>query len=388
MGGSQRRSTTADADRLRRCGFKPEVQRRARDYQAGIYRVAIFHRLTHLAALVLIVSFLGRHILSWLEPVPSIWLRSALYTLAVLMVPRILSLPVSWQAHRLDRTYGFVISVRAWLAFALADVLLLSTLGSVLFLPLFLPSGPGVPRVNWFNAALVYTILLQLQWLWCGRILLGYRLERASPEIQDRASALARSAKVKAPRVLIARSSHDSRATAFYFVGLAGLIERIVLSDHILSSLSPEERDAVLAHEIGHKRLAPLQVVAMYLLILFPVGMAALLVLPRVAAALDLQMGFELLPAFLVLYETYLLASAPLTHAVSRHFERRADRFAVRATGNPAAFARAMVKLYDQNLNGAAPGPLWKPLFGTHPSGVERVEHALSAAGEVSEDPH
>jgi STE24 endopeptidase len=355
------------------------------DYQIGVYRVAIFRHLTNLATLVFIVLFLGRHILSWLEPVPSIWLRHVLYTFAVLMVPQIFSLPVSWQAHQLDRTYGFVSSSRAWVAFAVADMLLLSTLGSALFQAMFLLSGS--PQGRWIIAAVVYTFLLQLRWVWRKRILLGYRLERAPSEVQDRASALARSAKVTSPRVFIARSSRDSRATAFYFVGLGGLIERIVLSERLTQDLSPEEMDTVLAHEIGHKRLAPAQFGALYLLTVFPVAMSAALVLPRVAAALDLRTGFEL-PAFLVLYATYLLAAAPLTNAVSRLFERRADRFALRATGNPAAFARAMVKLYDRNLIPATTSPLWKHLFATHPSGVERVEHALSAAGDVSEERH
>ena len=59
-----------------------------------------------------------------------------------------------------------------------------------------------------------------------------------------------------------------------------------------------------------------------------------------------------------------------------RWAERRADRLALKATGNPAAFASTMIKLYDGNLIDAAPGRLWQLLFGSHPTGLERVKLA------------
>ena len=63
----------------------------------------------------------------------------------------------------------------------------------------------------------------------------------------------------------------------------------------------------------------------------------------------------------------------PLTNGYSRWRERLADRFAVRTTGNKAAFARAMLRLANQNLAEVDP-PRWVVwLLYSHPPIAERV---------------
>lgn len=88
------------------------------------------------------------------------------------------------------------------------------------------------------------------------------------------------------------------------------------------------------------------------------------------------RFGVEALPLFIALCETALLLASPLERALMRWAERRADRLALKATGNPAAFASTTIKLYDGNLIDAAPGRLWQLLFGSHPTGLERVKLA------------
>jgi STE24 endopeptidase len=69
----------------------------------------------------------------------------------------------------------------------------------------------------------------------------------------------------------------------------------------------------------------------------------------------------------------------PLANAFSRAIERRADRFAIGATSDPASGARAFRRLREQNL-AEDEGPKWSELiFSSHPSLKSRIE-ALEAA--------
>ena len=66
----------------------------------------------------------------------------------------------------------------------------------------------------------------------------------------------------------------------------------------------------------------------------------------------------------------------PLGLALSRAHERRADRFALALTGNPAAFQSAMRRLGAQNLAEQAPSRLVQWLFYSHPPLEERLAAA------------
>jgi Zn-dependent protease with chaperone function len=66
--------------------------------------------------------------------------------------------------------------------------------------------------------------------------------------------------------------------------------------------------------------------------------------------------------------------------AASREIERRADRFAVAATNDPASGARAFRRLRDQNL-AEDEAPKWAEfLFATHPSLKSRIARLEAAS--------
>lgn len=172
-------------------------------------------------------------------------------------------------------------------------------------------------------------------------------------------------------------SRQTKKANAFV-TGVLGT-ERIALADTLIESFAPDETLFVVAHELGHYvRRDPWLGIAL--------GTAALAVtLLGADAALRATSRRGLTsPAQgtrLAFYGSLLqLGLMPVANAASRALERRADRFALEATGNGAAGIRAFRRLGEQNLAELDP-PRWAELvFGSHPSLASRIR-ALDAAG-------
>jgi STE24 endopeptidase len=68
----------------------------------------------------------------------------------------------------------------------------------------------------------------------------------------------------------------------------------------------------------------------------------------------------------------------PVSHAMSRTFERSADRFALDLTRNPSAFISAMRRLGAQNLAEERPSRVVQWLFYSHPPMHDRIAAAES----------
>jgi STE24 endopeptidase len=160
-----------------------------------------------------------------------------------------------------------------------------------------------------------------------------------------------------------------------------GATRRILLSDTLLADYSDEEVEVILAHELGHHahRDVLKAVTAQTGVLVVSFGVAAAVLGQAVGVSrLGLTGAADVagLPLILFVGASVALALTPLTHALSRFHERRADAFALRLTNRPTAFVSAMRRLGAQNL--AEPHPsraaLW--LFHSHPPVEERIARA------------
>ena len=91
------------------------------------------------------------------------------------------------------------------------------------------------------------------------------------------------------------------------------------------------------------------------------------------------------LPLLLLAAGAVSLVMVPLAHAMSRAHERRADRFALELTRNPAAFISAMRRLGAQNLAEEHPSRIVQWLFYSHPPMRERIATARQYGGHMAE---
>ena len=90
------------------------------------------------------------------------------------------------------------------------------------------------------------------------------------------------------------------------------------------------------------------------------------------------------LPLLLLAAGAVSLVMVPVAHAMSRAYERSADRFALDLTRNPGAFISAMRRLGAQNLAEEHPSKVVQWLFYSHPPLRERIAAAQGVRKRVT----
>jgi STE24 endopeptidase len=166
----------------------------------------------------------------------------------------------------------------------------------------------------------------------------------------------------------------------------AGPTRRILVSDTLLADYTDDEIEVVLAHEMGHHvhhdvlktLIAEFAVLAGG----FWAGGAALGRWSALAGREARDVAG--LPVLLLAAGGVSLLVRPLLNALSRANERRADRFALELTRQPAAFMSAVRRMAAQNLAEEHPSRAAFVMFHTHPTVEERIAAARGIADPSS----
>lgn len=158
-----------------------------------------------------------------------------------------------------------------------------------------------------------------------------------------------------------------------------GSTRRILVSDTMLEAYSDDEIEVVLAHELAHHVHGDIWKGMAFESALVLAGFyLGSVVLARFAPMTGLRSVADVagLPLLLLAAGGLSLLAVPLALAMSRRFERSADRFAIQLTGNPSAFVSAMRRLAAQNLAEDDPSRIVQWLFYSHPPIRERLAAA------------
>jgi STE24 endopeptidase len=291
------------------------------------------------------------------------------------------ALPLAWYGYDLERRYALSRqSVGSWLLDHLKAALLVFVLASAAALVVY-QAMAWSPAWWWLLAALVMTAAVTGLATLAPVVLLPlfFRFTPLSrPALGERLERLAAQCGTKVVGVYEwALGDKSSRANAA-LTGL-GATRRILVSDTMLADYSDDEIEVVLAHELGHHvhhdlwRAIALEAGLILLgcavtdWVLHAVG-------PRVGLATPSDLAG--LPLLALTAGSVSLVLTPLGLALSRRHERRADRFALQLTSNPAAFISAMKRLGAQNLAEEHPSRLVQWLFHSHPPLAERLASA------------
>lgn len=307
------------------------------------------------------------------------WTR-VLFVLFAGVLLAIPSLPFDWwEQFRLEQRFGFNKSTASlWISDKIKGVLLMFALGfPLLWVLLVLVEWAGDAWWLW-GFAVMFGFQLLMLILYPKLILPLFNKLTPLPEgaLRDRLLALGERTGFRAKTIEVIDGSKRSGHSNAYFTGF-GRFRRIVLFDTLIAQLTPEELEAVLAHEIGHYRRGHIPKMIALSAALMLGGFAAIAWLAR-SEWFNRAFGFpygEIAPSLLLFG---LLSGAvtfwftPLGNLLSRKYEYEADAFAREAVGGAGPMVAALRKLAQKNLTNLTPHPWFSAFFYSHPTLVER----------------
>lgn len=306
----------------------------------------------------------------------------ALVAVAVLLLLSVVELPFAFYVgFVLEHRYGLSReSLHHWAADQ-AKGLLVSMLVAVGGVLVVFGALRLAPAIWWLLAALVFTAAMAGLTALAPVVLLPLFYEFKPldrPALASRLMSLTARAGARAAGIYEwVLSGHTRKANA----ALAGIgrARRILLSDTLLADYSDDEIEVILAHELAHHVHQDLwRGILLQGLLIVGGFYVADVVLMRMAGPLGLDAPADpaAVPLLLFVGGAWMLLTLPLANAWSRARERAADRYALAATGNVAAFVTAMKRLAQQNLAEDDPPPVVRVLFHSHPPIRDRIAAA------------
>jgi STE24 endopeptidase len=349
--------------------FSQEEVARARSYHRPLYWAAAAGLATDVAVLALLAwtgvgGALDPASLPW-------WGRTLAYAAIVVAVMAAAATPLAlWSGLVRERRWGLSTErLPSWIGDRVKEIAVNGVLAAGVFVALLalvraLPGWWVVPA----GAALALAVLLLA---YVAPVVLEPLFNRYEP-LDDEAlagalRALAERADVPVRDVLVQDASRRTRKANAYVSGL-GRTRRVVVSDTLLEEASPSEVKLVVAHELGHRRSRHV----LQGTLLFMSGAVAVTVV--VWALLGTRAADPgRIPIVMLIGLGFGLVAMPVLTAVSRGWERSADRYSLELTGDRIAYENAFRRLARTNLADLDPPRLLYVLLFTHPTPPERL---------------
>jgi len=232
--------------------------------------------------------------------------------------------------------------------------------------------------MSWAMFMVLFIVLAQIAPLILFPIF--YKFEPLeNDDLKQRLVKLSESAGTRVRGIYKWHLSEKSRKANAALTGL-GATRRIILADTLLDHYSPEEIEAVLAHELGHHVhkhiLKSIFVQAGITLFGFWAANFVLHLSIEQWAMFDTMSDFSNLPLLVLVSTVLSILLMPAMNAYSRFNERQADRYAFKTIRSVQPFITSMNKLAAQNLAERTPARWVEWLFHSHPAISRRVAAA------------
>jgi STE24 endopeptidase len=368
--------------------FDSEQVERARRYHRPVYVARVSGIALGIVVLALL-SFteVGDALFDLVDGLPW-WGETLAFSALVTLVGSLVASPLAfWRGYLHERAWGFSTQTLAgWasdrskgagIGVVLTSLPMLGLIASVRLFPSWWP------LIGALGGALIVFVLSFL-----APVLLEPVFNKFQP-LQNESLArelrgLADRAEVPVRDVLVADASRRTRKHNAYVSGI-GRTRRVVLWDTLLERGEPGEIRLVVAHELGHRRfkhVALWTVITMAGTAAFVFGLWALLQWDALLSAIgaDGPGDPRVIPFVLIAGSIAELAVQPFALALSRRWERDADRFSLDLTGDADAYEQTHRNLALSNLGDLAPPKAAYVFFFSHPSAPERLAAGRSWA--------
>lgn len=305
-----------------------------------------------------------------------------LYVFMLMVIGKLLGSPLDYYGFRLEHRYNLSNQkLGAWLWDEAKGFLVGLVLGAMVVELLYFVIRQA-PQYWWlicWGAFLgLFVLIAQLAPVVLFPIF--YKFEPLQDEgLKSRLVTLGERAGTRVRGVYKWNLSEKSKKANAALTGL-GNTRRIILADTLLENYSPDEIEAVLAHELGHHVhkhiLKSILVQAGITLVGFWAANWVLHYAMERWHMFDQLADFANLPLLVLVSTVLSFLLMPALNAFSRFNERQADRYAFESIATVEPFISSMNKLADQNLAERTPSKWVEWFFHSHPAISRRVAAA------------
>ncbi|WP_439608548.1 M48 family metallopeptidase [Hydrogenophaga sp.] len=309
---------------------------------------------------------------------------------AFVVIGGLITLPLGWyESFRIEERFGFnKMTLSLWLADLFKGALVGALIGlPIAALVLWLMDAAGPAWWLWaWGVWMVFNLLALVLYPTVIAPLFNKFEPLADETLKARVNALMQRCGFAAKGLFVMDGSKRSAHANAYFTGF-GAAKRVVFFDTLLKQLSPEEIDAVLAHELGHyKRRHILK----RIVLMFALSLAGFALLGWVSSQAWFYSGLGVTPSmdtpndalalllFMMVVPLFTFFLSPLMAQLSRKHEFEADAYAVEHTSGPD-LASALLKLYKDNASTLTPDPVYARFYYSHPPASERLSRLQAA---------
>jgi STE24 endopeptidase len=304
-----------------------------------------------------------------------------MYLLLLLVISKGLGFGLDYYGFRLERRFKLSTQrFRSWIWDEVKGFLVGLTMGAIVVEVLYFTLRQW-PQHWWILAwALfmgMFILLAQLAPVVLFPIF--YKFEPLEDEdLRRRLIILSERAGTRVRGVYRWKLSEKSKKANAALTGL-GATRRIILADTLLDNYTPEEIEAVLAHELGHHvhRHILKSIFVQAAITLFGFWAANFVLHYAVDQRMFEEMSdFANLPLLALVSVVLSFLLMPALNAYSRFNERQADRYAFESIASVEPFISSMNKLAEQNLAERTPSKWVEWFFHSHPA----ISRRLAAA--------
>src|SRR5260221_7442056 len=305
-----------------------------------------------------------------------------LYTLMLVILSKFVGLGLDYYGFRLEHRYRLSNQkLRGWIWDEAKGLLVSAVLAGLLAEMLYFIIRQF--REHWWVLAWLGFLGVAVLMAQLAPVILFpifYKFEPLQDEeLKSRLVRLGERAGTRVRGVYKCNLSEKSKTANAALTGL-GNPRRIILADTLLDNYSPDEIEAVLAHELGHHVhkhiLKSIGVQAGVTFIGFWAANWALhYAVDRWHMFLMIS-DFANLPLLILIFALLSFFLMPPLNAFSRYNERQADRYAFESIASVAPFVSSMNKLAEQNLAERTPSRWVEWWFHSHPAIARRVAAA------------
>lgn len=333
--------------------------------------------------------FVFNLIVSWVgfpSTVGKTFLCFLLFTLLSSIPGEILDLPFSlYREFKLEKRFGFSnMTAKIWIGDFVKNAivsLVINALLSAIAAPLLIKC----PNTWWIILSVVLMVFILLTNIIYPKFIAPLfnkfqNLEEG--ELKTRLEGMLTKAGFESDGLYRMDASKRSNHSNAYFTGF-GKAKRIVLYDTLINSLSVDEIESVMAHEVGHYKLGH---ITRRMVMMFPLILVACFVMSTLAHMESLYAGFGFatenvqfmqfigLQLALMVYSSVSFPLKPLTNSLSRKHEYEADKYSSMLCGTGKPLVTALMKLNSQNLSELLPARIYSFFHYSHPTLVERTQ--------------